>query len=105
MMDVSPGDAEWTDSVLACLWSAGQSGDFRQLADRVLRAEQLGVCEACAGPIVPGEWIRRETATEKGETETFEYCEACCEAMTYWYEVPGKLEERYELGTKRRRAC
>lgn len=32
-------------------------------------------------------------------------CQECCEAMTFWYEASGRLEERYALGTTRRRAC
>lgn len=92
-----PGDAEWIGDVLACLWSAGQSDDWSQLSDRVLRAEQLDVCEVCAGPIVPGEWIRQETAVRKGEVETFRYCQECCEAMTAWYEVPSRLGHQDDL--------
>lgn len=103
MPEMMPGDAGWAESALACLWSAGQSDDWRQLSDRVLRAENVDVCEACAGPIVPGEWMRQEVAVRKGEVRTFRYCQACCHAMTLWYEVPGKLEERYTMGTARRR--
>lgn len=83
--------------MLACLDSAGQHGERSQLDDRIVLAREPDTCDTCAGPIAPGEWIRREIAIDAGATVTFQHCQACCEAMARWYEEPGQLEARYAL--------
>lgn len=100
-MPNAPGTEAWKDDVLACLDSAGQHGERSQIDDRVVRAADVDACDTCGGAIVPGEWIRREIATDDGRTVSFQHCESCCDAMAMWYVEPGQLEARYALRWRR----